>query len=219
MVSVRDSPVHQRSPVPPKKIKRCLSSSYYAVPEKSTVVTPSSKEISKILDVVTRLENKVDRLTDLLTENSQMTEGVTENSESFETREFHQTIHEEIEQRTQESQPKFQPFEVEESQLAISSEQVVQLRQQASSATSFAVNLVKSMFERHELVGRNVSGVRGKQPLDAKKIEKIKELVRQFYPAPLAEAAETWRNCRKAIDSHLRKTQNAPKPSSTSSNS
>jgi hypothetical protein len=98
--------------------------------------------------------------------------------------------------------------------LAISSEQVVQLRQQASSATSFAVKLVKNMFERHELVGRNVSGVRGKQPLDAKKIEKIKELVRQFYPAPLAEAAETWRNCREVIDSHLRKTHNASKPSS-----
>ena len=78
----------------------------------------------------------------------------------------------------------------------------MQLRQQASSATSFAVKLVKNMFERHE------------QPLDAKKIEKIKELVRQFYPAPLAEAAETWRNCREVIDSHLRKTHNASKPSS-----
>jgi hypothetical protein len=72
--------------------------------QKSTAVMPLSKKISKILDVVTRLENKVDRLTGLLTENSQS----TENSESFETPEFHQTIHEEIEQRnTQESQPKF----------------------------------------------------------------------------------------------------------------
>ena len=72
--------------------------------KKAPLLCLCRKEISKILDVVTRLENKVDRLTGLLTKNSQS----TENSESFETREFHQTIHEEIEQRnTQESQPKF----------------------------------------------------------------------------------------------------------------
>jgi hypothetical protein len=39
------------------------------------------------------------------------------------------------------------------------------------------------MFEPHELVGRNVSSVRGKKPLDGSKIGKIKETVNQFYPA------------------------------------
>jgi hypothetical protein len=43
----------------------------------------------------------------------------------------------------------------------------------------------------HELVGRNVSGVRGKKPLDGRKIGKIKETVNQFYPARTAEALET----------------------------
>jgi hypothetical protein len=67
------------------------------------------------------------------------------------------------------------------------------------------------MFEPHELVGRNVSGVRGKKPLDGRKIGKIKETVNQFYPARTAEALETWKNCRKAIDSFLRKTHIAIK--------
>jgi uncharacterized protein (UPF0276 family) len=70
------------------------------------------------------------------------------------------------------------------------------------------------MFEPHELVGRNVSGVRGKKPLDRSKIRKIKETVNQFYPARTAEALETCKNCRKAIDSFLRKTRIA----STSTN-
>ena len=67
------------------------------------------------------------------------------------------------------------------------------------------------MFEPHELVGRNVSGVRGKKPLDGSKIGKIKETVNQFNPARTAEALETWKNCRKAIDSFLRKTHIAIK--------
>jgi hypothetical protein len=44
------------------------------------------------------------------------------------------------------------------------------------------------MFEPHELVGRNVSGVRGKKPQDGRKIGKIKENVNQCYPARSAEA-------------------------------
>jgi hypothetical protein len=60
------------------------------------------------------------------------------------------------------------------------------------------------MFEPHELVGRNVSGVREKKTLNGSKIRKIKESVNQFYPARTAEALQTWKNCRKAIDSFLR---------------
>ncbi len=93
-------------------------------------------------------------------------------------------------------------------QVTLINDSIVQLRHQSSSATSFAVKLVRQMFEMHELVGRNVSGVRGKKPLDWHKIKKIREIVSQFYPAPTAEAMETWKNCRKAIDSFLRKNHN-----------
>jgi hypothetical protein len=71
------------------------------------------------------------------------------------------------------------------------------------------------MLEPHELVGRKVSGVRGKKPLDRSKIGKIKETVNQFYPARTAEALETWKNCRKAIDSFLRKTHIASTSTAT----
>jgi hypothetical protein len=71
------------------------------------------------------------------------------------------------------------------------------------------------MFEPHELVGRNVSGVRGKKPLDGSKIGQIKKTVNQFYPVPTAEALETWKNCRKAIDSFLRKTHSASTSTAT----
>ena len=62
------------------------------------------------------------------------------------------------------------------------------------------------MFGPHELVGRNVSGVRGKKLLDGSKIGKIKETVNQFYPARTAEHLTPGKNCRKAIDTFLRKT-------------
>ena len=55
------------------------------------------------------------------------------------------------------------------------------------------------MFEPHELVGRNVSGVRGKKPLDGRKIGKIKETVNQFYPARTAEALETWKTVENRL--------------------
>ena len=71
------------------------------------------------------------------------------------------------------------------------------------------------MLEPHELVGRNVSRVRGKKPLDRKKFGKIKETVNHFYPARTAEALETWKNCRKAIDSFLRKTHIASTSTAT----
>jgi hypothetical protein len=71
------------------------------------------------------------------------------------------------------------------------------------------------MLEAHELVGRNVKGVSGKKPLDRSKIGKIKETVNQIYPARTAEALETWKNCRKAIDSFLRKTHIASTSTAT----
>ena len=104
---------------------------------------------------------------------------------------------------------KQQPMQNEscvEPQILLTNDTIVQLRHQASSASSFAVKLVKQMFEASELIGRNISGVRGKKQLDIAKVNKIKEIVHQFYPVPAAEALETWRNCRKAIDSFLRKT-------------
>ncbi len=203
-----------RSPVPQKKRKlssaaRKLSSCYT-----QSYVPPFSKEISKILSVVTTIENKIDHLTDLIIANGD--DG--EHFDRFDSNIL--TIHDDVNDESSVSEQSgsnaaknpgssLQTAEPSsDQQVTLINDSIVQLRHQSSSATSFAVKLVRQMFETHELVGRNVSGVRGKKPLDGNKITKIREIVCQFYPAPTAEAMETWKNCRKAIDSFLRKNHN-----------
>ena len=78
------------------------------------------------------------------------------------------------------------------------------LRQKASSAKNFAVLLVKHYFEPHELEGRNVRGV-GEPPLNVTKMELIRELVFKHYATAPSEREYLWRDCRKAVDTYLRK--------------
>lgn len=56
-----------------------------------------------------------------------------------------------------------------------------------------------------ELLGKNIAGVRGKEAVDANKVEVVKSLVKKFYPAPPCEAEKIWNACHKAMDSFLRK--------------
>lgn len=86
-------------------------------------------------------------------------------------------------------------------------DRIAELHIRSKTCTNFAVRLVREMFERSELFGRNVCGVRGKLPMDPVRINRIKDLVNQFYPSSLAERELVWRNCRKAIDSFLRKVK------------
>ena len=64
---------------------------------------------------------------------------------------------------------------------------------------------IRAFFTRPELKGKNVSGMRGKEQLDPEQITKIKNFVYEFYPTPPSERELVWRECRKAIDSYLRK--------------
>ena len=211
-VSIRDSPLVRfpRSPVPQKRIKlssaaRSLTSSYT-----QPYVPPSSKEISKIFCICTRIENKVDRLTEIIIENSKQDGGNFDRLDGD-----IMTIHDEVNLETSLSEKSSVSGISDNNQVRMIQDNILQLRNQSSSATSFAVKLVRQMFEPHELVGRNVSGVRGKKPLDGSKIGQIKKTVNQFYPVPTAEALETWKNCRKAIDSFLRKTHSASTSTAT----
>ena len=80
------------------------------------------------------------------------------------------------------------------------------IRARASSSMNFAVRLLREFFMPVELKGKNVSGSRGKDQLDPARIQKIKNYVYEFYPTPPSERDCVWRECRKAIDSYLRKT-------------
>ena len=78
-------------------------------------------------------------------------------------------------------------------------------REQASSSMNFAVRVLRQMIPTGELLGRNIAGVRGKQAVDPAKVSKIKALVSQFYPASPLEKERIWTDCRKAMDSYIRK--------------
>ena len=86
-----------------------------------------------------------------------------------------------------------------------SSETLLLIRAQASSSKNFAVKLLRNMFKTCELRGRNICGVRGKEPVDPVRVAKIKQYIQRFYPGSPYEQENIWRDCRKAMDSFLRK--------------
>ena len=84
-------------------------------------------------------------------------------------------------------------------------EKLMTLRAQASSSMNFAVRLLRELCPTQELIGKNINGVRGKQAVEPNKVELIRTLVSRFYPSPPGEMDRIWRECRKAMDSFLRK--------------
>lgn len=88
----------------------------------------------------------------------------------------------------------------------LKNDSLIAIRARASSSMNFAVRLLREFFLPDELKGKNVSGMRGKEQLDTTRIDKIKNFVYEFYPTPPSEREAVWRECRKAIDSYLRKT-------------
>ena len=86
-----------------------------------------------------------------------------------------------------------------------SSDFLILAREQASSSMNFAVRVLRQMLPTSELFGRNIAGVRGKQPVDPVKVSKIRALITQFYPASPLEKERIWTDCRKAMDSYIRK--------------
>ena len=88
---------------------------------------------------------------------------------------------------------------------SVSVNRMIVIRSEASSVKNFAVKVLREICTGQELVGRNICGVRGKQAVDPSKVEQIKGLVKRYYPAPPCESELSWRECRKAMDSYLRK--------------
>ena len=84
-------------------------------------------------------------------------------------------------------------------------DRLMEIRGEASSIMNFAVRLLREICPAQELIGRNICGVRGKPAVDVSKVEQIRALVHQYYPAPPVESVRNWRECRKAMDSFLRK--------------
>lgn len=89
---------------------------------------------------------------------------------------------------------------------SLKKDSLLAIRARASSSMNFAVRLLREFFMPADLIEKNVSGMRAKDQLDPARIQKIKNLVYEFYPTPPSERDYVWRECRKAIDSYLRKT-------------
>ena len=70
---------------------------------------------------------------------------------------------------------------------SLKKDSLLAIRARASSSMNFAVRLLREFFMPADLRGKNVSGMRGKDQLDPARIQKIKNLVYEFYPTPPSE--------------------------------
>lgn len=91
--------------------------------------------------------------------------------------------------------------------LPISRDDLIALQAKSTSTMNFAVRLLRELFTREELIGRNISGVRGKNRVDPARIAIIKEIVFKIYRTSPSDKELLWRYCHKAMDSFLRKMQ------------
>ena len=89
----------------------------------------------------------------------------------------------------------------------ISRDNLIALQARSNSTMNFAVRLLRELFTPDELFGRNISGVRGKDQVDPRRVEMIKEILFKIYRTSPADKELLWRYCRKAMDSFLRKMQ------------
>lgn len=79
-------------------------------------------------------------------------------------------------------------------------------RQVRTSRHNFAVSLVRECFSEEIRKVSNVSGKRGKQALDADKMQAITEATFQLYPCERHEnKIAEWKKCRTAIDESCRR--------------
>ena len=76
------------------------------------------------------------------------------------------------------------------------------------SHKNFAVRLLRQLCTPKELKGRNIAGCRGKPAIDPEKVSHIKRLVLQYYPVAPVEQDKFWSDCRKSMDSYLRRLSN-----------
>lgn len=75
----------------------------------------------------------------------------------------------------------------------------------ASSHMNFAVRMLRQFCTEQELKRRNIAGCRGKISVEQDKVKNIRALVFQYYPVAPSEREKLWSECRKAMDSYLRR--------------
>ena len=78
-------------------------------------------------------------------------------------------------------------------------------RRKASSIGHFACIITQRLFSKEERVGRNCTGRRGKEALDAVKLEEVKKAILEFYSVPPEKHMEVWKESICRIDEMLRR--------------
>ncbi|XP_020896002.1 uncharacterized protein LOC110234932, partial [Exaiptasia diaphana] len=184
---------HQHSPV--QSISFCSSPPYLpSLSSLSSVLnTPTNPRDHSLKDILLRIESKLDVLArvenklDMLLENQSTT--VRESPPQSMPSPVHVQQETPLITRTNEGAT-FSPAEI---------------RSLASSHKNFAVRVLREICTQEEMKGRNIAGCRGKQAIDKNKVQMIQCLVKEYYPVAPAEAHRTWTECRKAMDSYLRR--------------
>ena len=82
---------------------------------------------------------------------------------------------------------------------------LVNLKSRACSETNFAVQVFKILFRDEEMTNKNISGAKGKEPLDPVRIEKIKQYFFQIYPCLEGEdKKKKWSRACEGINNYIR---------------
>lgn len=101
-------------------------------------------------------------------------------------------------------------LEHQEGDLALSDSEmggILELRASSYSRQNFAWKLVRYFFSDLEIKDHNCYGRKGKPSLEATKLNKVRSLAFQYYPAAnQLEEARCWRECVVAIDKGIRNT-------------
>ena len=92
-----------------------------------------------------------------------------------------------------------------DSNLPITQGRLIVLKARSTSTMNFSVHLLRELFTKEELEGRNISGLRGKNKVDPERVDMIKEMVFKSYNTEPSDKEKVWGHCRKAMDSFLRK--------------
>ena len=90
-----------------------------------------------------------------------------------------------------------------DSNLPISRERLIVIKSKSKSTKNFSVHLLRELFSKEELEGRNISGSRGKHKVDPERENMIKEMVFKIYNTEPFDKEKVWGHCRKAIDSFM----------------
>ena len=83
--------------------------------------------------------------------------------------------------------------------------EIVKIKGESCSMGNFATKLVQKFFHASELDNRNCMGSRGKAPLEASKLGRVKHYTFRMYPTPSTQKEQQWKKCIIAIDELLRR--------------